>query len=136
MTGALFGYAAASEYVLAAILMIPVFWAMLRVRPRRDSAAHRRGGAAPWLIATALYNVAAFETPLPVGYRYSAFAGAFECGVFGFAAPSWDLDLYAHLQPLSRPVPAFALPATCAGRGSTRCPAMSELAIWRPCCCS
>lgn len=89
MTGFLFGYAAASEYVLAAVVMIPVFWAMLRVRPRRD-LLRVAGGAAPWVIATALYNVAAFGTPLPVGYRYSTFAGAFEGGVFGFAAPSWE----------------------------------------------
>lgn len=89
MTGTLFGYAAASEYVLAPILMIPIVWASLRVRPRRD-LLRVAGGAAPWFIATALYNVAAFGTPLPVGYRYSTFAGAFESGLFGFTAPSWE----------------------------------------------
>ena len=114
MTGVLFGYAAASEYVLAAILMIAVFWAMLRVRPRRDLLRVARR-AAPWVIATALYNVAAFGTPLPVGYRYSTFAGAFEARSVRFCRAVLGVGLWAHLQPLSRPVPAFALSATCAG---------------------
>ena len=42
LVGALFGYAAASEYVLAPILTLIVLWAGLRVRPGRDSAAHCR----------------------------------------------------------------------------------------------
>jgi hypothetical protein len=87
--GALFGYAAASEYVLGPILTVAVVWAILRLGSRRD-LLRIAGGAAPWFIATALLNVAAFGTPLPVGYRYSPFAGAFESGMFGFGAPSWE----------------------------------------------
>jgi hypothetical protein len=88
LVGALFGCAAASEYVLAPILIIFVFWAGVRVRHPRD-LLRIAGGAAPWFIATALYNLAAFGTLVPVGYRYSAFSAAFESGLFGFSRPSW-----------------------------------------------
>jgi hypothetical protein len=89
LVGALFGYAAASEYVLAPILTLIVLGAAFRIRPRRD-LLRIAGGAAPWLIATALYNLVAFGTPLPVGYRYSTFSGGFESGLFGFVRPSWE----------------------------------------------
>jgi hypothetical protein len=95
LVGALFGYAAASEYVLAVILALTVLWAGLRLRPRRD-LLRIAGGAAPWFIATALYNMAAFGTPLPAGYRYTAFSSPSEFGLFGFGAhagfgaPSWE----------------------------------------------
>jgi hypothetical protein len=85
LVGALFGYAAASEYVLAPILTLIVLSAGFRIRPHRD-LLRIAGGAAPWVIATALYNLAAFGTPLPVGYRYSAFAAT----LFGFGRPSWE----------------------------------------------
>ena len=87
LVGALFGYAAASEYVLAAIFVLFVVWAGLRLRPRRD-LWRIAGGAAPWFIATALYNIAAFGTPLPAGYRYTAFTYQSEFGLFGFGAPT------------------------------------------------
>jgi hypothetical protein len=85
LVGALFGCAAASEYVLAPILTLIVLSAGFRIRPHRD-LLRIAGGAAPWVLATALYNLAAFGTPLPVGYRYSAFAA----GLFGFGRPSWE----------------------------------------------
>ncbi len=89
VVGVLFGYAMASEYVLAPIVALVVLWAAPALQPRRD-LLRIAAGAAPWIVATAIYDVAAFGTPLPVGYRYSAFAGAFESGLFGFSAPSWD----------------------------------------------
>jgi hypothetical protein len=88
VVGVLFGCAATSEYVLAPILTVVIFWASLRVRRPRD-LLRIAGGAAPWFIATALYNLAAFRTPVPVGYRYSAFSRGFESGLFGFGLPSW-----------------------------------------------
>jgi hypothetical protein len=88
LVGVLFGYAAASEYVLAPLLSLIILWAGLQLRPRRD-LLRIAAGVAPWCIATAIYNMAAFDTPIPVGYRYSAFAGAFSTGVFGFNFPSW-----------------------------------------------
>ena len=87
LVGLLFGYAAASEYVLAPVLALTVLWAGFRMRPRRD-LLRIAGGAAPWIIATALYNLAAFGTPLPAGYRYTAFSSPSEFGLFGFGAPA------------------------------------------------
>jgi len=89
LVGALFGYAMASEYVLGPILTMVVLWAGFQVRPGRD-LVRIIAAAAPWLIATAVYNMAAFQTPLPVGYRYSAFPAAFDSGIFGFSVPSWS----------------------------------------------
>jgi hypothetical protein len=87
LVGILFGYAAASEYVLGPILSLTVLWAGVRLRPRRD-LLRIAAGASPWVIATALYNLAAFGTPIPAGYRYTAFTSPSEFGLFGFGAPA------------------------------------------------
>jgi hypothetical protein len=95
LVGALFGYAAASEYVWAPLLTLVVLGVGLRLCPRRD-LLRIAGGAAPWFIATAFYNVAAFGTPIPAGYRYTAFSSPSEFGLFGlgapagFGTPSWE----------------------------------------------
>jgi hypothetical protein len=87
LVGALFGLAAASEYVLAPILACVVLWAIPRIRPRRH-LLRVAAGSIPWVIATATYNVIAFRTPMPIGYRYSAF-GIPEGSLFGLVPPSW-----------------------------------------------
>jgi hypothetical protein len=88
IVGALFGYAAASEYVLAPIVAGLVIWAI--VRTRWVGLLFRVVvGASPWIIATATYNVIAFGTPLPVGYRYSIF-GLPAGSLFGLVPPSWE----------------------------------------------
>ena len=88
LVGVLFGYAAASEYVLAPILAVVVMWATIRLRPRRH-VLRVVAGAVPWVVATATYNLLAFGTPLPIGYRYSVF-GVPAWTLFGFVRPSWE----------------------------------------------
>jgi hypothetical protein len=88
LVGALFGLAAASEYVLALVLVAVVVWAMPRMQLRRQ-LLRIAAGAVPWVIATAAYNLVAFRTPLPVGYRYSIF-GIPEGSLFGLIPPSWE----------------------------------------------
>jgi len=88
VVGALFGYAAASEYVLAPILAGLVVWAIVRTRSPR-LLLPVAAGAAPWIIATGVYNYLAFGTPIPIGYRYSIF-GIPPGSVFGLVPPSWD----------------------------------------------
>jgi hypothetical protein len=88
LVGALFGLAAASEYVLAPILLCVVLWAIPRIQPRRH-LLRVAAGSIPWVIATAAYNVVAFRTPLPIGYRYSVF-GIPEGSLFGLIPPSWE----------------------------------------------
>jgi hypothetical protein len=88
VVGVLFGYAAASEYVLAVILTGVVVWAVVRTRSL-ELLLRVAAGAAPWLVATGVYNVLAFGTPIPVGYRYSIF-GIPAGSLFGLVPPSWD----------------------------------------------
>ena len=88
IVGALFGYAAASEYVLAPIVAGLVIWAIVRTR-WVGLLLRVAVGASPWIIATATYNVIAFGTPLPVGYRYSIF-GLPAGSLFGLVPPSWE----------------------------------------------
>ncbi len=88
LVGVLFGYAAASEYVLAPILMGLVLWFSPRIRPHR-LLVRVAAGAAPWVVVTAVYNLLAFRTPMPVGYRYSIF-GLPSGSLFGMVPPSWE----------------------------------------------
>jgi hypothetical protein len=87
--GVLFGYAAACEYVLVPVLTGVVVWACVRMHRRRRLLLRVAAGAALWVVATAAYNLLAFGTPLPVGYRYSVF-GIPPKGVFGLIPPSWE----------------------------------------------
>jgi hypothetical protein len=87
IVGTLFGYAAASEYVLGSVLAAVTVWAAWRMRPRR-TAWLIAAGAAPWIAITAVYNILAFRTPIPVGYRYSM-VGVPPKSVYGIVAPSW-----------------------------------------------
>jgi hypothetical protein len=88
VVGALFGFAAASEYVLAPILAGILAWAIVRLRSPRQ-LWRVVAGATPWILATTAYNLAAFGTPVPVGYRYSIF-GIPAGSLFGLVPPSWD----------------------------------------------
>jgi len=98
VVGVLFGFAAASEYVLAPLLIIIVVWAGIRLQPRRD-LLRIAAGAAPWVVATVAYDLAAFETPLPAGYLYSAWAGMFRTGILGFSMPSFATFYEITLSP-------------------------------------
>jgi hypothetical protein len=88
VVGVLFGYAAASEYVLAPILAGVVVWAVIRTRSLQ-LLLRVAVGVAPWMMATAVYNLVAFETVIPVGYRYSIF-GIPSGSLFGLVPPSWN----------------------------------------------
>jgi hypothetical protein len=89
IVGVLFGYAATSEFVWAPVLTGITVWLGRHLDDRR-TLWRVAAAAAPWFMATAVYNLLAFETPLPVGYRYSPFANAFESALFGFGWPSWQ----------------------------------------------
>jgi hypothetical protein len=88
LVGVLFGLAAASEYVLAPILACVVLWAIPKIRPPRH-LLRVAAGSLPWVIATVAYNIVAFRTPIPIGYRYSVF-GIPEGSLFGLVPPSWE----------------------------------------------
>ena len=87
--GLLFGLAAICEYPFVIPLALIGAWAWRRV-PRRGLYRVALGTLPP-LLVSALYNLAAFGTPLPAGYRYHVVnAGAHAAGYMGMSTPSWS----------------------------------------------
>lgn len=69
--GLLLGHAAVTEYPAVLIGALLALYAVLTIGRLSDTAALLAAGAAPPLLALGVYNLAAFGTPLPVGYLHS-----------------------------------------------------------------
>jgi 4-amino-4-deoxy-L-arabinose transferase-like glycosyltransferase len=113
--GGLFGLSAVSEYPVVLFLAAIVVWAWVEAE---DRWALQRvvWGALPLLLLFAAYNLAAFDSPFPVGYRYHVeYQGVHARGFMGITAPTWagvygiTLSPYRGLFFLS-PVLLLALP--------------------------
>lgn len=89
LAGALTGFAVITEYVTVVFAALMLAW-VLYERRSVSLAARAIGAAVPWGLLAAAYNVAAFRTPLPVGYSYTVhFADVHSQGFMGFTLPSW-----------------------------------------------
>jgi len=87
--GALLGFAVLCEYPLVLPLTAVAAWAW-RELPRRDLWRVALGAVPPGLVS-ALYNLAAFDTPMPAGYAYHVVnAGAHSRGYMGMGWPTWE----------------------------------------------
>jgi hypothetical protein len=112
--GGLFGLAAVSEYPVVLFLAAIFLWALLET-PDRWQLQRVVWGALPLLLLFAAYNLAIFDTPLPVGYRYHVeYHDVHARGFMGIGQPTWagiygvTLSPYRGLFFLS-PVLALAL---------------------------
>lgn len=89
LAGALMGLAVITEYVTAGFALLILAWAWYR---RRDAATILRIAVAalPWGLLAATYNIAAFGTPLPVGYAHTVhFGDVHGQGFMGLTGPTW-----------------------------------------------
>jgi hypothetical protein len=90
VVGLLFGLAAISEYPVVPFLGLIFLWAAHR-RSIRLQLYRIMLGALPLLLVLVAYDLAAFDTPLPVGYRYHVVhREAHRQGLMGVTVPSWE----------------------------------------------
>lgn len=89
LLGLLLGWAVITEYP-AAVSALPVaLWAVLLARWR--AVAFGALGALPPLVLLAVYDLAAFGTPLPVGYEHSAlWQPVHQQGFLSLTYPKWE----------------------------------------------
>ena len=89
--GFLLGYAAVTEYPAVLIGVLLALYAVLSIRRLSHTAALLAAGAAPPLLALGVYNLAAFGTPLPVGYMHSTlWAEVHQTGFISLTYPRGD----------------------------------------------
>ena len=99
-TGLLFGLAIVSEYPVMLAVSVLVVWTLLNVA-RQASLCYLLLGAVPPLLVMAAYDMATFDTPLPVAYRYHVFHGAMHGrGVMGVGWPTLEALYGLTLSPL------------------------------------
>lgn len=88
VVGALFSLAAISEYPLALFVGVLCGWALYELSDWRALYRLVIGGV-PLVLLSAAYNVAAFGTPIPVGYRYHVIHEQTHAqGLMGLTVPS------------------------------------------------
>lgn len=94
--GVLFSFSAITEYPIIPALAILFLWALYRM-PNRIALYRIIIGALPLLIIFAGFNLLAFNTIIPVGYKYSTnWQGEHQSGFLSLQLPSGDnlLRLY------------------------------------------
>ena len=99
--GFLLGYAAITEYPTAVVGALLGLYAMPILKRRAEVVARLAVGALPPLVALAVYDYAAFGTPLPVGYSYSSlWTEVHQTGLLSLTFPQpeplWGLTFGVH----------------------------------------
>jgi hypothetical protein len=91
VVGFFIGYAAVTEYQTALIGVIVSFYALLTVGRWPATLARLVAGAAPALVALAVYDLTAFGTILPIGYLHSTlWSGVHQTGFVSLTYPHLD----------------------------------------------
>jgi hypothetical protein len=99
--GLLFGLAIVSEYPLVLPVSVLVVWALVSLPRRAAAAYHLLLGVVPLLLVMAAYDMATFDTPFPIAYRYHEFHSALHGrGVMGVSWPSLEAFYGITLSPL------------------------------------
>ncbi len=100
IAGLLFGLAIVSEYPVVLAVSVLVVWTLVNV-PRWPAMCYLLLGAVPPLLMLAAYDIATFDTPLPVAYRYHVFHSALHGrGVMGISWPTLEALYGLTLSPL------------------------------------
>ena len=113
--GGLFGLATVSEYPVVLCLAAIFLWAWMETKDRWG-LQRVIWGALPLLLLFAAYNLAIFDTPLPVGYRYHVeYRDVHARGFMGITTPTWEAVYGVTLSPYRglfflSPVLLLALP--------------------------
>ncbi|MBA3872098.1 MAG: hypothetical protein H0X30_23375 [Anaerolineae bacterium] len=90
VVGILFSFAAITEYPVVPGLAIIFLWALWRM-PNRTALYRVILGALPLMIVFAAFNYAAFNTIIPLGYKYSTnWQSEHETGFLSLQLPSLD----------------------------------------------
>jgi hypothetical protein len=90
LAGALMGLAVITEYVTVVLALLILAWVLFEGHGR-SILARVIAAAIPWGLLLAGYNLAAFGTPLPVGYAYTVhFSDVHIQGFMGLTMPRWD----------------------------------------------
>jgi hypothetical protein len=89
VVGVLFGLVAITEYPVVPFVGLIFLWAVYKL-PNRVALYRVVLGAIPLGLLFAAYNMAIFQTPLPVGYEYSTeWQGVHTQGFLSITTPDW-----------------------------------------------
>ena len=89
LAGSLVGLAVITEYITIVLALLLLVWTVYHQR-RLGTAARVSVSALPWGLVAAAYHLAAFGTPLPVGYTHAVhFADVHAQGFMGLTTPTW-----------------------------------------------
>lgn len=89
LAGTLMGIALITEYVTVVFALLLLAWVVYQQR-RLSTVLRVVAATIPWVLLSAAYNMAAFESPLPVGYAHTTnFTEVHSQGFMGLTAPTW-----------------------------------------------